>query len=102
MLLGSGLLSTVGHSAAIPNYLYGYQVLLGFGLGGNLVSTIVVVKLNASAEDSGRLPLIWFNLVLRKLTRNSVRPRSRVPVPHLRRQHRPSPCDHQPQLTPGR
>ena len=70
MLLGSGLLSTVGHSATIPHYLYGYEVLLGFGLGGSLVSAIVVIKLNASEEDAGRLPLrrlsdlISFNLAL--------------------------------------
>lgn len=57
MLLGSGLLSTVGLSAAIPHYLYGYEVLLGFGLGGTLVSTIVTIKLNASEEDAGRTPL---------------------------------------------
>ena len=57
MLVGCALMSTVGHSAAIPHYLYGYEVLLGFGLGAALVSTIVVIKLNAHEEDSGRLPL---------------------------------------------
>jgi hypothetical protein len=54
MVLGSGLLSVVGYGATIPHDLYGYEVLLGFGLGGALVSSILMIKLNASEEDAGR------------------------------------------------
>lgn len=54
MVLGSSLLCIVGYGAAIPHELYGYEVLLGFGLGGALVSSILMVKLNALEEDAGR------------------------------------------------
>lgn len=68
IVLGSGLLCTVGYGAAIPHDLYGYEVLLGFGLGGTLVSSILMVKLNANEEDAGRFSvqrlsnLVLFNL----------------------------------------
>jgi hypothetical protein len=65
MVLGSGLLSSVGYGAAIPHDLYGYEVLLGFGLGGVLVSSILMVKLNAEEEDAGRFSIQHLsNLIL--------------------------------------
>nr|OQO31265.1 hypothetical protein B0A51_01019 [Rachicladosporium sp. CCFEE 5018] len=50
--LGCGLLAFVSKSATVPAALYGYQVVLGFGIGGVLVSGTIVVKLSASQIDS--------------------------------------------------
>ncbi|OQN98776.1 hypothetical protein B0A48_15445 [Cryoendolithus antarcticus] len=50
--LGCGLLAFVSKSATVPAALYGYQVILGFGIGGVLVSGTIVVKLSASQLDS--------------------------------------------------
>ncbi|MCJ1476256.1 hypothetical protein MMC13_004922 [Lambiella insularis] len=51
-LTGASAFTLLG-SASIPPSLYGYEVLLGLGLGGALVSTIVTVKLSARLEDAG-------------------------------------------------
>ncbi len=58
MVLGSGLLSSVEYRPAVQNYLYGYEVLLGLGLGGAIVSLILMLKLNLSEEDAGRHSLL--------------------------------------------
>jgi len=58
MVLGSGLLSSVEYRPAVQNHLYGYEVMLGLGLGGAIVSSILMLKLNASEEDAGRHSLL--------------------------------------------
>ena len=52
-LTGSGLLSSVGHGVNLPNYLYGYEVIFGLGLGGLLISPILNIGLNTREEDTG-------------------------------------------------
>jgi hypothetical protein len=54
MTLGSALIYSMGSNKGALPHLYGYEVLLGFGLGLMLSSTTVVVKLYASLEDAGR------------------------------------------------
>jgi hypothetical protein len=56
MILSSGLLTTLGDGATVPHPLYGYEVVLGIGLGGALVSSIIMAKLNALEEDAGLKP----------------------------------------------
>jgi len=53
MTLGSGLIYSMGSDQSAPPRLYGYEVLLGFGMGLIFSSTTVVVKLYASLEDAG-------------------------------------------------
>lgn len=53
VLLGTGLLYTVGFNKKIPNSLYGYEVLVGFGFGLLFSSATVVIKIHASAKDAG-------------------------------------------------
>jgi len=52
MVVGSALLSTLTHGEHIPGALYGFEVVFGFGIGASLVAALLVVKLNASPEDS--------------------------------------------------
>ena len=54
-LLGSGLLYSVGFSHGVPNKLYGFEVLIGFGFGLTFVSTTVMIKLHAEERDAGKL-----------------------------------------------
>ncbi len=59
VVLGTGLMSSLSFSSSIPHLVYFYEVILGLGVGSTIVSTIIVVKLNASEEDAGRFyPLI--------------------------------------------
>ncbi|KAL9622620.1 MAG: hypothetical protein Q9160_003117 [Pyrenula sp. 1 TL-2023] len=51
-LLGSGLLYSVGFSHSVPNTLYGFEVLIGFGFGLTFVSTTVMIKLHAQERDA--------------------------------------------------
>lgn len=54
-LLGSGLLYSVGFSHSVPNKLYGFEILIGFGFGLTFVSTTVMIKLHAQERDAGML-----------------------------------------------
>ena len=54
VVTGSGLLSSLSFNSKIPRLVYFYQVILGLGIGGTLVSTILTVKLNAGEEDAGK------------------------------------------------
>jgi uncharacterized membrane protein YfcA len=56
MMLGAGLIFSMDSDQTAPPRLYGYEVLLGFGIGLIFSSTTVVVKLYASLEDAGMSP----------------------------------------------
>lgn len=100
MILGAGLLSSVSSSSSIPHILYFYEVLLGFGFGGVLVSTILMVKLNASEEDAGTATPLSPSTSTSCSKPTSIRPRPPVPSAHPWRQHRPRACNYNPQHPP--
>ncbi|PWY68668.1 MFS general substrate transporter [Aspergillus heteromorphus CBS 117.55] len=52
VLLGAGLLYTVGFSHFVPGRLFGYEVLIGFGFGIIFSSSVMIVKMHARPEDS--------------------------------------------------
>ena len=54
VLLGTGLLYTVGFNESIAHKIFGFEVLVGFGFGLVFSSTVVIIKLHAEKEDSGR------------------------------------------------
>lgn len=51
-LLGFGLILTIGHEKTIPNALYGYEIIIGFGLGALLVTPIINIKVNSRDDDA--------------------------------------------------
>ena len=53
MLVGSGLLSTVSNGPGISPALYGYQVLLGLGIGITLSSYTLLVALSNTYRNVG-------------------------------------------------
>jgi hypothetical protein len=87
LLLGTGLIAYTGKSVTVPHYLYGYEVLLGFGVGGILVLNSIVVKLNALPDDSGKAR--WgITRDLRLIQHCSIRTRGRLSAANPGRQHR--------------
>lgn len=58
IVLGTGLISSLNSNSSFPRIIYLYEVLLGFGVGGTLVSTILMVKLNASEKDAGTVTFL--------------------------------------------
>lgn len=52
-LLGSGLLYSIGFDRSIVHRLYGFEVILGFGIGLIFSSSTVFIKLYADIEDAG-------------------------------------------------
>lgn len=67
IFLGCGLLSTLSGGREFYKPTYGYQVLLGFGVGLTLSSSTVLTNINSKSEDLGK----WFDIcVLRKRSSN--------------------------------
>lgn len=54
-LLASGLLYSIGYDPSIVPRLYGYEVLVGFGIGLIFSSSTIFIKLYAELEDAGAL-----------------------------------------------
>lgn len=52
-LAGLGLLSTLSTEATIPATAYGFQAVLGFGLGTTLSASFILARIEARREDIG-------------------------------------------------
>ncbi|PYH96079.1 MFS general substrate transporter [Aspergillus ellipticus CBS 707.79] len=52
VLLGAGLLSTIGFNPSIPGKLFGYEVLIGFGFGIIFSTSVMIVKMHSRPKDS--------------------------------------------------
>ncbi|KAI5296860.1 hypothetical protein KEM55_005473, partial [Ascosphaera atra] len=52
LLLGLGLMFTVGANAAIADKIFGFEIITGFGLGLVVSTTTVMIKLSAKVEDA--------------------------------------------------
>ena len=53
MLLGCGLLSTIPNTVHIEDAQYGFQVLMGFGVGLTFSTATVMTIANAEIRDIG-------------------------------------------------
>jgi hypothetical protein len=63
-LLGTGLLSTSPDSLKIPVKQYGFQVILGIGMGMSFSTITIMTSVEADIEDMGKRSQICFQLVL--------------------------------------
>lgn len=63
-MLGSGLLSTLTPTIHVPDAQYGFQVLMGVGLGLIGPNVYVVLKEVVSEDDLGEAPPLLIMLVL--------------------------------------
>lgn len=53
VLLGTGLLSTVSHSASISPSQYVYQIIFGFGTGISFSSSVLMTTLSNTPDKIG-------------------------------------------------
>ena len=53
-LLGCGLLSTLGGGKEFYKPTYGYQVILGLGVGLTFSSGTLLTNINSKSEDVGK------------------------------------------------
>jgi len=54
MLLGCGLLSTISSSRAISSSQYGYQFILGFGVGLSFTTLTMIAALSSTYDTVGK------------------------------------------------
>lgn len=54
VLIGTGLLCTISNSEKIEAKVFGFEVLIGFGLGTIVSATTLVIKIEAKLEDAGK------------------------------------------------
>jgi len=62
-LVGSGLLSTLGETLHPESKQWGFEVILGFGLGLNMSTATFMTSLQVQFEHHGRLAVLPFTLV---------------------------------------
>ena len=53
-LVGLGLSSSVVNSTSIPATAYGYQLILGLGIGTSLGAYFLLARIEVSKKDIGR------------------------------------------------
>lgn len=58
ILLGCGLLYTVGYERTVQPEIFGYEVFVGFGIGLIFSSATVLIRVQASERDGGKLTLV--------------------------------------------
>lgn len=56
VLLGSGLLSSIPEEIHVPVRQYGYQIILGFGIGMTISAGTLLVIIETEFEDHGNRP----------------------------------------------
>jgi hypothetical protein len=61
VLLGTGLLSTIGTSGEIQPKTYGFQIVLGFGIGMAFASMSIVASLQADHNNHCELTVGSYN-----------------------------------------
>ncbi len=62
MIVGCGLMSTLPATVSVATRQWGFEVILGFGIGMNLSTTTLVTSLNAEFQDFGAFPPYPYNL----------------------------------------
>ena len=63
MMLGTGLMSTLDMSLATKAKQYGFEVILGFGVGLTLSTTTIIVSLNTQFIHHGKIISIFILLM---------------------------------------
>lgn len=69
MLVGCAIMSTLPETVDVAAAQWGYEVLLGFGIGMNLSSSTLVTSLNAEFRDFGTFGAYLFFLLRHNLVR---------------------------------
>jgi len=101
-LLGLGLQSSLPTSAAVPPAAYGYQAVLGLGLGTSLIASFVLARIEVRREDIGKLtPSIALLHQPSNPSKPSAHSRNDHPSASLRRCDRPGDLPSHPTILPS-
>ena len=79
IMLGSGLLSTLDVTVYTQAKQYGYEALLGFGIGLTFSTTTIIAGLNTQFIHHGEYPILASALLSRCVISGMLTPHSCVP-----------------------
>lgn len=98
MALGTGLLSSLPSDGSFTNAQYGYEVILGLGLGITMSAITVLTSITVEPRDHGMDSLPYFKKALTNVPL-SRRPRHDISISHPRRFDRYSRFDNDNEQT---